>query len=238
MADNNTAPDYLGHRQRLRERFLLGGGRDMADYELLELLLTYALPRRDVKPMAKALVRRFGSFAGALNASCEELSEIPGIKDSACTLFKIIVAAVERCSWQNLHEADLPILLTTDGLVDYCRAAIAFSEVEELHIIYLNSKLKVICQELMQKGTINTVAIHPREIIKSALIHKAGSIILVHNHPSGDVTPSKADVKVTQQVKEACASVSIRLLDHIIISQSDFYSFDQHGLLDDAQLAL
>ncbi|MBS4774212.1 MAG: DNA repair protein RadC [Proteobacteria bacterium] len=230
MTDSNTQPDYLGHRQRLRERFLLGGGRDMPDYELLELLLTTAIPRRDVKPIAKNLIRKFGSFARVINAPKEELFKIDGIKDSAYTIFRIIVAAIERTSWQNLRESELPVLLTTDALIDYCRATMAFSDVEELHIIYLNSKLQVMKQELMQKGTINMVSVHPREVIKAALSNKASAIILVHNHPSGNVTPSTADTQITMQIREACTTIGIRLLDHIIISESDAYSFSGNGI--------
>lgn len=231
MTDNNIKSDYIGHRQRLRERFLLSGGRDMPDYELLELLLTTAIPRRDVKPIAKKLIRKFGSFARVINAPKEELFEVDGIKDSAYTIFRIIVAAIERTSWQNLCESELPILLTTDALLDYCRATMAFSDVEELHIIYLNSKLQVIKQELMQKGTVNMVSIHPREVIKAALSNKASAIILAHNHPSGNVTPSSADAQITMQIKEACTTIGIRLIDHIIISESDAYSFSGSGLL-------
>lgn len=128
-------------------------------------------------------------------------------------------------------ESELPILLTTDALLDYCRATMAFSDVEELHIIYLNSKLQVIKQELMQKGTVNMVSIHPREVIKAALSNKASAIILAHNHPSGNVTPSSADVQITMQIKEACTTIGIRLIDHIIISESDAYSFSGSGLL-------
>lgn len=230
MIDTNIQPDYLGHRQRLRERFLAGGGKDMADYELLELLLTIAIPRRDVKPIAKALIRRFGSFARVVNADREELFEISGVKESTYIVFRMIVAALERVTWQNLHENELPVLMTTDALVDYCRATMAFSDVEELHIIYLNSKLHVMKQELMQKGTINMVSVHPREVVKAALANKSTSIIMVHNHPSGDVTPSQADIQITQQIRDACATIGVRLIDHIIISPGDAYSFNSHGM--------
>lgn len=230
MTDTTVKPDYLGHRKRLRERFLTGGGKDMADYELLELLLTIAIPRRDVKPIAKALIRKFGSFARVVNADMEELYEVPGVKESTYTVFRMIVAALERITWQNLHENELPVLLTADALIDYCRATMAFSDVEELHVIYLNSKLHVMKQELMQRGTINMVSVHPREVVKAALANKSTSIILVHNHPSGDVTPSQADIQITQQITEACSTIGVKVIDHIIISPIDAYSFNSHGM--------
>lgn len=218
MAENvtNDEPDYLGHRERLRRRFLLGGGRDMPDYELLELLLTIAIPRRDVKPLAKELIRKFGSFAGVVNAPLEELMLVKGVKENTAAVLRIVRECSVRSSWQSLKGMDAPVISDFDAMVDYCRSAMAYQTVEEFRIIFLNSKLYVIGEEIQQRGTVDQVAIHPREVIKSAMMHGASAMILVHNHPSGIVTPSKADMEITKRIKEAAEAVSIRLFDHLI----------------------
>ncbi len=228
MSTDSEKPDYLGHRQRLRQRFLLGEGKDMADYELLELVLTMAIPRRDVKPLAKQLIKRFGSFAGVINARPAELLAEDGVKENTLAMLKVIKAAAVRTSWQNLNAAEGSVFNSIDVLLDYCRSSISFSDVEELHVLFLDKKLRIIKEELMQRGTIDCVAIHPREIIKAALEVKATAIIMVHNHPSGNVTPSRADIDMTRNVKEACKSVDIILCDHLIIGRNDYYSFSQH----------
>lgn len=233
MAENvtNDEPDYLGHRERLRRRFLLGGGRDMPDYELLELLLTIAIPRRDVKPLAKELIRKFGSFAGVVNAPLEELMLVKGVKENTAAVLRIVRECSVRSSWQSLKGMDAPVISDFDAMVDYCRSAMAYQTVEEFRIIFLNSKLYVIGEEIQQRGTVDQVAIHPREVIKSAMMHGASAMILVHNHPSGIVTPSKADMEITKRIKEAAEAASIRLFDHLIISKSSVYSFHNQGFV-------
>lgn len=234
MAGNKTtddAPDYLGHRERLRKRFLLGGGKDMPDYELLELLLMIALPRRDVKPLAKEMIKKFGSFAEVINAPLEELMNFSGVKENTATVLKIVRECSIRTSWQNLKSADAPVINTFDAMVDYCRSAMAYQTIEEFRIIFLDSKLHVIAEEVQQRGTVDQVAIHPREVIKSAMMHGASAMILVHNHPSGIVTPSKADIEITKRIHEAGEVVSIRLFDHLIISKSSVYSFHNEGFV-------
>lgn len=233
MAENvtNDEPDYLGHRERLRRRFLLGGGRDMPDYELLELLLTIAIPRRDVKPLAKELIRKFGSFAEVVNAPLEELMLVKGVKENTAAVLRIVRECSVRSSWQSLRGMDAPVISDFDAMVDYCRSAMAYQTVEEFRIIFLNSKLYVIGEEIQQRGTVDQVAIHPREVIKSAMMHGASAMILVHNHPSGIVTPSKADIEITKRIKEAAEAVSIRLFDHLIISKSSVYSFHNQGFV-------
>lgn len=233
MAENvtNDEPDYLGHRERLRRRFLLGGGRDMPDYELLELLLTIAIPRRDVKPLAKELIRKFGSFAGVVNAPLEELMLVKGVKENTAAVLRIVRECSVRSSWQSLKGMDAPVISDFDAMVDYCRSAMAYQTVEEFRIIFLNSKLYVIGEEIQQRGTVDQVAIHPREVIKSAMMHGASAMILVHNYPSGIVTPSKADMEITKRIKEAAEAVSIRLFDHLIISKSSVYSFHNQGFV-------
>ena len=233
MAENvtNDEPDYLGHRERLRRRFLLGGGRDMPDYELLELLLTIAIARRDVKPLAKELIRKFGSFAEVVNAPLEELMLVKGVKENTAAVLRIVRECSVRSSWQSLKGTDAPVISDFDAMVDYCRSAMAYQMVEEFRIIFLNSKLYVIGEEIQQRGTVDQVAIHPREVIKSAMMHGASAMILVHNHPSGIVTPSKADMEITKRIKEAAEAVSIRLFDHLIISKSSVYSFHNQGFV-------
>lgn len=233
MAENvtNDEPDYLGHRERLRRRFLLGGGRDMPDYELLELLLTIAISRRDVKPLAKELIRKFGSFAEVVNAPLEELMLVKGVKENTVAVLRIVRECSVRSSWQSLKGTDAPVISDFDAMVDYCRSAMAYQMVEEFRIIFLNSKLYVIGEEIQQRGTVDQVAIHPREVIKSAMMHGASAMILVHNHPSGIVTPSKADMEITKRIKEAAEAVSIRLFDHLIISKSSVYSFHNQGFV-------
>lgn len=223
--------DYTGHRQRLKERFLRGGGADMADYEMLELLLTLAIPRKDTKPLAKALIKEFGSLAGVLGADNMRLMEFSGLKENTIIVFSIIREVALRMAWQNLSAADKPIIADWDAMLDYCRMKLAHKEFEELMIIYLDAKLRVIGEEIQQRGTTDNVAIHPAEVVKSAVFHSAKNLIMVHNHPSGDVTPSKPDVLITQQVKLALESVSIKLQDHLIIGKTEYYSFREQGLI-------
>ena len=222
MAEDS--PDYLGHRARLRDRFLNGGGKSMADYELLELLLTYAIPRRDVKPIAKDIVRKFGSLAGAAKASVPQLVEVNGVKENTAVLLKVIKEAARRFSWAELSATDAPIISNWDAMIDYCRTEMSHLDIEEFRIIFLDVKFRVIGEEVMQRGTINLVAIHPREVLKMAMEKKASALILVHNHPSGDVKPSRADVEITKQIKQALEAINILLLDHIIISKYDYAS--------------
>ena len=224
-------PDHLGHRQRLRDRFLADGGKSMPDYEFLELILTIAIPRRDVKPLAKKLIAKFKSFAGVINAPIEELLEFEGIKENSATILKIVKEAAIRLNWQVLNNSDEPIINNWDLLIDYCRSSMGHQEFEEFKIVFLNSKLKVIGEESQQRGTIDQVAIHPREVIKSAVLKGANAIILVHNHPSGNTTPSKADIDITKKINAAAEAMNIRVLDHIIISKSDFYSFKEHRII-------
>ena len=224
-------PDYLGHRQRLRTRFLISEGKDMADYEFLEFLLTMSIPRRDVKPLAKQLVKRFGSFAGVINADNNELLSFPGLKESSLALLKAVKEAALRLQWQNLNAADAPVLNNWDLVVDYCRSKIGYSKVEQFMVVYLNAKLRLIGEDIEQRGSLNQVSIHPREVIKAAIDRGAGAIVLVHNHPSGVVKPSGQDIALTQMIYEAGHLVDVDVLDHLIVSKDDVYSFAKEGLI-------
>jgi len=231
MTDASAKPDYIGHRKRLKERFRLGGGHDMADYELLELLLTLAIPRKDTKPLAKELIKKFGSFAAVINAPEEKLMMFSGLKENSVIVFHLVKEAALRMSWQKLQESDLPVISNWDAMVDYCRSAAGYKDREEFHVIFLNAKNRVMGEEIQQRGTVDSVAIHPGEVVKSAVLKGAKSIILLHNHPSGDVTPSAADITITKKVNEGLASVDIKLVDHLIVSKNDFFSFNDHGLI-------
>ena len=224
-------PDYIGHRQRLKERFKLGGGGDMADYEMLELLLTLAIPRKDTKPLAKALVKEFGSFAEVLFASDDKLMTFTGLKENTILVFRIVREAALRMTWQKLSATEAPVLTSYDAIIEYCRAASGYKDREEFRVIFLNAKNRIIGEEVQQRGSVNAVAIHPGEVMRSAVLKGATALILVHNHPSGDVTPSRADIEVTRKIAEALAAVEIRLIDHFIVSKSLVFSFNEPGLL-------
>lgn len=222
---------YLGHRQRLKARFLSDGGKAMPDYELLELLLTFAIPRRDVKPLAKTLIARFNNFAGVINADLQDLMAVSGVKENTAIMLKMIAQGAKRMAWQQLKAADEAVIADYDAMIDYCRTAMAYNEVEEFRVIFLNSKFRVVAEETQQRGTINSVAIHPREVIKSALDNGAAAMIMVHNHPTGIVTPSQADISVTKTIRDAAKNCGIELFDHIIISKNDYFSFRDRGVL-------
>lgn len=232
MADKKkTNLTSEGHRQRVREKFLKNGGRDMADYELLEAYLMLAIPRRDVKPLAKALIAKFGSFAEVISANISELYEVEGIGENTIFALKMVKEASVRLSWEVLKNADLPVIANMDGLIDYCRMSMAYQDVEEFKLIYLNAKNMVIDEESQQRGTINHVSIHPREVLRAALDKKAAALIMVHNHPTGDITPSKADIEVTRKVKDALEAMNLVLHDHIIITRNGYYSFRDAGFI-------
>lgn len=224
--------DTAGHRQRVKQRFLTDNGDNMADYELLEFVLMMAIPRRDVKPIAKELLRKFGSFANVIYADPQELTKVKWVKENTCVLFKLIAASIKRVCYQNLNESTMPFLLNTEAVVEYCRASLAYSEVEELHVIFLDSSMRLLDIELMQKGTITGVSVSPREVVKRAMDKKSSNIIMVHNHPSDNVMPSENDIYVTGRVNQACDLMGIKLQDHIIIGKSNFFSFLKHKMLN------
>lgn len=228
---SEETPDYIGHRQRLKERFKIGGGGDMADYEMLELLLTLAIPRKDTKPLAKALVKEFGSFAEVLFASDDKLITFNGLKENTILVFRIVREAALRMTWQKLSATEAPVLTSYDAIIEYCRAASGYKDREEFRVIFLNAKNRIIGEEVQQRGSVNAVAIHPGEVMRSAVLKGATALILVHNHPSGDVTPSRADIDVTRKIAEALSAVDIRLIDHFIVSKNLVFSFNDHGLL-------
>jgi DNA repair protein RadC len=228
-ADRPAEPHYRGHRQRLRERFLRGGGDALADYEMLELILCLGIPQRDVKPLAKELLARFGSFAGVLNAEVGELTQVDGIKDNAAAAIRLIQAAARRLARDEA--INKPVLSSWDKLLDYCRISLAHQAQEHFHLLFLDRKNVLIADETQQKGTIDQAPVYPREVVKRALDLHASAIIMVHNHPSGDPTPSRADIEMTVQVRDAAKAMGIVLHDHLVIGKTGHASFRAMGLL-------
>ncbi len=226
---DKKSPHYHDHRKRLRTRFLSDFGESMADYELLELLLCAAIPRRDVKPLAKALLSRFGSLAGVLSANRAELQDIPQIGEGAVVLVKLTRAIALRQLRTRTEKAH--ILSSWQAVVDYCRAAMMHEKTEQLRILFLNNRNRLLADEVQQTGTINHTPIYPREVAKRALELGATALILVHNHPSGDPTPSKDDIQTTRLIKEALSHLDITLHDHILIAGAETVSLKSQGLL-------
>jgi DNA repair protein RadC len=223
------APHYLGHRERLRERFLTGGADAMPDYELMELTLFAAVPRRDVKPLAKALIVRFGSFAEAIAAPRERIMEVEGASESVATHLKIVEAAALRLSKTAL--LGRPALTSWPALIDYLAAAMARSQTEEFRVLFLDRKNVLIADEVQSSGTVDHTPVYPREIVKRALEIGATALILVHNHPSGDPTPSRADITMTRDVVDAAKALRITVHDHVIVGRNGHASFKALGLL-------
>ncbi len=222
-------PHYLGHRDRLRERFLEGGANAVPDYELLELLLFAAIPRRDLKPLAKALIAEFGSFADVIAAPRERLIEIKGLGENAVTQLKIVEAAALRLSRANV--LGKPALSSWQAVLDYCTAAMARNACEEFRVLFLDRKNVLIADEKQSKGTVDHTPVYPREIVKRALELSASAIILVHNHPSGDPTPSRADIEMTREIVAAAKALRIAVHDHIVIGRAGHASFKALGLM-------
>ena len=223
----DTGP--AGHRERLRERFLKGGADAMPDYELLELTLFAVIPRRDTKPLAKALLLRFGSFAEVIAAPRARLMEVKGVGEAVVHHLKIIEAAAHRLA--KTRVIGRPALSSWTALLDYCTAAMARSTHEEFRVLFLDRKNNLVADEVQNRGTIDHTPVYPREIVKRALELGASSIILVHNHPSGDPTPSKADIMMTREIVAATKALAIAVHDHLVIGRSGHASFKSLGLL-------
>lgn len=222
-------PHYHGHRQRLRERFLATGGDGMPDYELLELLLALAIPRRDVKPLAKALIDRFGDFAGVIAAAPQQLETVSGMGDASVAALKVVQAGAVRLLRQQVMQKN--VIDSWDRLIDYCTAAMAHEGVEQLRLLFLDRKNALIADEMQQQGTVDHTPLYTREVVKRTLELGASALILVHNHPSGDPTPSQGDIKMTRDVRDALEKIGVTLHDHLIIGRNGHESFRARGLL-------
>jgi DNA repair protein RadC len=222
-------PEFKGHRQRLKYKLINSPSGSLLDYEILELVLMIAIPRADMKPLAKDLINYFGSLAKVLNAKPEHLRTIKGTKEGVIAILKTIQEAANRLIREDILQK--PILESWVALLHYCRSTMGHLSTEQFRIIYLDRKNQLIRDELQEHGTIDHTPIYPREITKKALLNDASSIILIHNHPTGNVTPSSNDISTTMEIQKACAIFNIKVHDHVIISNRSFYSLKSHGLL-------
>ncbi|MAW80751.1 MAG: hypothetical protein CMI63_10970 [Parvularcula sp.] len=224
-----TKHHAAGHRERLRARFKKAGVDGVQDYELLELILFRAIPRRDVKPLAKELIALFGGFPQVIAAPTERLMEVKGVSENVAQELKIVQAAALKLSQARVLKR--PVISSWDALLSYCRAAMADEKTELFRILFLDKKNILIADEVQQRGTVDHTPVYPREVVKRALELGASAIILVHNHPSGDPTPSRADVDMTNQIVKAAAALNIRVHDHLVIGHDKHASFKSLGLL-------
>lgn len=223
-------PSYIkDHRQRLRARFMAGGPAAVPDYELLELILFRAIPRRDVKPLARALMDRFGDFNRVVSASEARLRDVPGVGDAIIIELKIVEASAQRLARAKVLKQQ--VVSSWDALLDYCHTTMAHRETEQFRVLYLDRKNVLIADEEQAKGTVDHVPVYPREVAKRALELNASALILVHNHPSGDPTPSASDIDMTAQIAAACDALGLSLHDHLIIGKSNELSFRSEGYL-------
>ena len=222
--DQSTeTPHYHGHRERLRERFRSAGADALSDYELLEMVLFTAQPRRDMKPLAKALLKKFGSFAEVIHAPEARLREVDGIGEASVNQLKLIAAAATRIARGQLQQRTL--LSSWNDVIDYCRTSMAFADKEQFRILFLDKRNQLIADEVQQTGTVDHTPVYPREVVKRALELSATALILVHNHPSGDPTPSRADIQMTQSIIDVAKPLGISVHDHIIVGKEGHASF-------------
>jgi DNA repair protein RadC len=229
MSGKPEKPHYHGHRQRLRNRFLQGGPGALQDYELLELLLTFAIPYSDVKPLAKNLIQHFGSFNRVLDASADALMEVIGLREYSAVLIKLVKA----CSERYLKEEALKRqqIQSLAHLVDYCRTSMGGLPDEQFRVIFLNSQNEIIAEEIVQEGTVNQTVVYPRKVLELALKHKATGLILVHNHPSGHLTPSASDQELTRALIKASRALNLTVHDHLIIGRHGYFSLAEKNML-------
>jgi DNA repair protein RadC len=223
-------PSYIAdHRRRLRERFMEGGAGAMPDYEILELVLFRAIPRQDVKPLARRLLDTFGDFGRVLSAPVERLVTVQGVGDAVVQELKIVEASAHRLARAKVMQR--PVISSWDAVLDYCHTSMAHRETEQFRVLYLDRKNVLIADEEQAKGTVDHVPVYPREVVKRALALNASALILVHNHPSGDPTPSESDISMTRQVVAAAEALGLALHDHLIIGKSTEVSFRSQGYL-------
>ena len=218
-----AGPHYRGHRERLRGRFRAAGADAISDYELLELVLFRAIPQRDVKPLAKDLIAKFGSFPEVISAPPARLAEVKGVGEAAITELKVVHAAAGRIARGQVQKR--PVLSSWSSVIDYCRTTMAFADKEQFRVLFLDKRNQLIADELQQVGTVDHTPVYPREVVKRALELSATALILVHNHPSGDPTPSHADVQMTQTIIDVARPLGIAVHDHIIVGREGHASF-------------
>jgi DNA repair protein RadC len=216
--DADETPHYHGHRERLRERFYAAGPEALTDYELLEMALFAAIPRRDTKPLAKALLKKFGSFAEVVHAPVARLREVDGVKDASINQLKLLAAAAGRIAKGEIKRS--VALSSWNEVIDYCRSSMAFADKEQFRLLFLDKRNQLIADEVQQTGTVDHTPVYPREVIKRALELSATALILVHNHPSGDPTPSQADIQMTKAIIDIAKPLGISVHDHIIVGKN------------------
>ena len=229
MGTKKPKPHYHGHRDRLRARFAEKGADSLADYELLELYLFRSIPRRDVKPIAKELIAKFGSFAEVIAAPVDRLIEVKGISEKIALDLKILRAAATKLGQESV--LGRPVLSSWSALLDYCRSAMQFETTEQFRVLFLDRKNRLIADEVLGQGTVDRAPAYPREILKRALAHESTAIILTHNHPSGDPTPSQSDIDITKEIVQACKPIRVAVHDHLIIGRDNIVSFKSLGLM-------
>jgi DNA repair protein RadC len=228
--NRGRVPSYIGdHRKRLRERFLIGGAAAMPDYEVLELILFRAIPRQDVKPLAHLLLTVFGDFNRVISAPVARLAEVKGVGEAVITELKIVEAAAQRLARSRILQRH--VISSWAAVLDYCHTAMAHRDTEQFRVLYLDRKNVLVADEAQAQGTVDHVPVYPREVVKRALELNASALILVHNHPSGDPTPSEADIAMTRQVQIAADALGLTLHDHLVIGRSRELSFRSEGLL-------
>lgn len=230
-ADDKPKPaHYEGHRQRLRQRFRQAGGEALPDYELMELILFRAIPRRDVKPIAKKLIDTFGSFAEAIGACPTRLCEIGGVSEAVVTELKIVHACAVRLAQGKVRER--PVLASWSHVLAYLRTAMAFESREHVRVLFLDKRNLLIADELQSKGTVDHTPVYIREVVKRALELSASAIILAHNHPSGDPAPSRDDITTTKELSRLAAGLGILVHDHVVVGKEGTVSLRQTGLFE------
>lgn len=229
LAPERPRPHYWGHRERLRQRFLAGGHASMPEYELLELVLFNAIPRIDVKPLAKTLLATFGDLNGVIAASEHRLLQVEGTSPRVWLQLRILEAVAQRMARARVMARE--VIGSWDALMAYCKTAMAHRETEQFRILFLDNRNVLIADEEQARGTVNHVPVYPREVAKRALELNASAVILVHNHPSGDPTPSRADIEMTAEIELACQAIGVRVHDHVVIGREADASFRSLGLI-------
>ncbi|MCF2624855.1 DNA repair protein RadC [Fusobacterium perfoetens] len=224
------AEDYIGHRKRLRERYIKNGYNALADYEIVELLLTFAKQRVDTKPLAKSLIKKYGTLEDILKADMKDLKEIDGIGE-VTAFFLNFVGDIAACSFKDKTKKEKVSLKNKNQLIAYLRNEIGFSKNEEFKVLFLNSANEIIETEILFTGTIDKSAVYPRKILERALYHNARALVFAHNHPSGNISPSEKDIELIKEMKEFFKIADIYVLDHIIITRDSYFSFLEEGII-------
>ncbi len=220
-----------GHRQRLKKRFAVSNERSLPDYEILEMILFSIYPRRDTKPLAKALLKEFGSLANIFLSDELDLHRVEGVTDSLLLHVRLLRDLYSRLLIAADNEGSIHILNHWNAVLNYLKLTMGFKKIEYFRTLYLNRKNILLRDKIIEAGTVDKIAVYPREIVKNALSYHASAVIIVHNHPSGDPKPSKNDILFTQELKKALTTVDVHLHDHIVVSQHNYYSFKNHNIL-------